>query len=265
MTKSAVNRLCLLIIRIFLVIFGLYMIRIYIPPFVSLRVLNLGNIFGIAAGGGIALFGVLLSRIIDFLKTKAAAGYKKQIKIALSVISALIIAFLTAFFATLGSVVHYSDQTAANQQTVIVLGCQVRGSTPSMSLYQRCEAATEYLKEHPDAVAIASGGKGSDESLSEAQCIYNILTENGIEPDRIIIEDKSTSTNQNIKNSKKIIEKNNLSKEVAVVTNDYHEKRAQIICKKNGLNSYSVPAPSSKWGKPTFYTREVFAIWVQLL
>lgn len=254
----------LLIIRIIIVLFGLYIIRLYIPPLVSLGVLNLGNLFGIGVGGGIALIGVLLPGIIKLIKSKCDAGYKKQIKVFFSVVTALILAFLIAFFATLSTVVSASHQTATNQKTVIVLGCQIRGSVPSMSLVQRCRAAETYLKEHPDAVAIAAGGQGSDENLSEGQCIFNILIENGIESERIFIEDKSTNTDENIANSKKIIEKNNLSKEVAIATNEYHEKRAGMICKKNGLKAYSIPAPSSRLGKPTFFTREVFAIWAQL-
>jgi len=265
MENSATKGLFMIAIRIALVLLGLYIIRLYIPPLISLGVLNLGNIFGMGAGAAIALFGIILPKIISFVKQQIESGHKKPAVAVLSVICALILAFLIAFFATLGSVVAASHQTATNQNTVIVLGCQIRGSVPSMSLNQRCMAAVKYMNENPDAVAIASGGQGSDEDLSEGQCIFNIMTENGIAPDRIFIEDKSTNTDENIAFSKKIIDEKGLSTDVAVATNEYHEKRAIMICKKNGITAYSVPAPSSKWGKPTFFTREVFAIWAQLL
>ena len=253
------------IIRVLIILLGLYIIRLYIPPLISLGVLNFGNAFGMGAGALIALFGILLPRLAEFIKLQLDSEHRKATVAILSVICAIIMAFLIAFFATLGSVVSHSHKTATNQSTVIVLGCQIRGSVPSMSLNQRCLAAVDYMNENPDAIAIASGGQGSDEDLSEGQCIFNIMTENGIAPERIYIEDKSTNTDENIAFSKRIIDENNLSTEVAVATNEYHEKRAQMICKKNGLTAYSIPAPSSKWGKPTFFTREVFAVWAQLL
>ena len=260
-----IRSIIMLIIRILLIIAGLYIIRLYIPPLVSLGVLNAGNLFGIAAGGGIVLLGIFLGTIIKFIRGEIECGHKKQIIVALSVICILAVTFLTAFFATLGSIISHSNYTATDQSTVIVLGCQIRGSNPSGSLKNRCKVAAEYLEEHPDAVCIASGGQGSDEDLSEGQCIYNLLTERGIDGSRIYIEDKSTSTDENIANSVKIIEENGLSKEVAVATSDYHEKRASMICKKNGLTAYSVPARATKWARPTFFTREVFGVWAQLI
>ena len=255
----------MLIIRILLIVAGLYVIRLYIPPLVSLGVINLGNIFGFAAGGALIALGAALNALATFVRGEAECGHKKQIIIALGVIITLGVMFLTAFFGTLASIINHSNYTATDQSTVIVLGCQIRGDVPSGSLINRCKVAAAYLEEHPDAVCIASGGQGSDENLSEGQCIFNLLTERGISPDRIYIEDKSTSTDENIANSIKIIEEHGFSKEVAVATSDYHEKRAEMICKKNGLTAYSVPARATKWSRPTFFTREVFAVWAQLL
>ena len=265
MERKRIKVFPMTILRIIIILLGLYIIRLYIPPLVSLGVINFGNAFGMLAGAAIAAFGIVLPKITEFVKLQIDIGNKKATVAVISIICALAFAFLTAFFATLGSVVASSRQTATNQKTVIVLGCQIRGSVPSMSLNQRCMAAVRYMKENPDAVAIASGGQGSDEDLSEGRCIFNIMTEKGISPERIFIEDRSTNTDENIAFSKKIIDEKGLSPEVAVATNEYHERRAKMICKKNGLTAYSIPAPSSKWGKPTFFTREVFAVWAQLL
>ena len=255
----------MIVIRIVLAVLGLYIIRLYIPPLISLGILNFGNVFGMLAGGVISAVGVFLPKLVSVINIQLNGDHRKATIASLSAICVLIIAFIIVFFATLGAVVSHSKKTAENQTTVIVLGCRIRGSIPSEALIQRCVVAANYLKWHPNAVAVASGGQGKDEDLSEGQCIYNLLTENGIDGERIFIEDKSTSTNENIAFSKVIIQKNNLSKEVAVATSEYHEKRAEMICKKNGLKAYSIPAPSSKWYKPTYFTREVFAIWSQLL
>ncbi|MBR1530845.1 MAG: YdcF family protein [Eubacterium sp.] len=254
----------MLIAQIVITLIGLYIIRIYLPPLVSLGELNLGNLFGYIAGGGIVLFGIFLNAIVNFVKSEINGDHKKQIITIIAVICTLAVMFLTAFFGTLGSIVSASHQTATDQTTVIVLGCRIRGDIPSGSLRARCSAAAKYLEAHPDAVVIASGGQGKDENLSEGQCIHDLLVEKGIDDSRIYIEDKSHSTDENVANSKKIIEENNLSKDVAIATSDYHEKRAGIICKKNGLNAYSIPANSTKWAKPTQFTREVFGVWAQL-
>ena len=253
----------MLVLQILIVLIGLYIIRIYLPPLVSLGELNLGNLFGYIAGGAIVLFGVFLNALITFIRGEIECNHKKQIIIALVVICTVVIAFLAAFFGTLGSIVSASHQTATDQTTVIVLGCRIKGDNPSGSLKARCSAAARYLEENPDAVVIASGGQGKDENLSEGQCIHDLLVEKGIDDSRIFIEDKSHSTDENIANSLKIIEDNNLSKDVAIATSDYHEKRASIICKKNGLTAYSIPANSTKWAKPTQFTREVFGGWAQ--
>ncbi|MBR2100000.1 MAG: YdcF family protein [Eubacterium sp.] len=258
-TKQVVN----LIIRIALIIIGAIIILLYIPPLVSLGVVNAGNLFGFALGGGIIIIGVFLNKIIEFIKHLSDIGKGKLIYSLLAVILCLAIVFFSVFFVTLSNVISHSKYTAKDESVVIVLGCQIRGSVPSMSLVQRANAAANYLEKHPNAVAIASGGQGADEDLSEGQCIYNLMTEKGIDPKRIYIEDKSTNTDENIKFSKEIIDIMGLDYNVAIATNEYHEYRASLICKKYGLISSSVPAPSSPRGKPTFFTREVFGVWQQ--
>ncbi|MBQ3904387.1 MAG: YdcF family protein [Eubacterium sp.] len=257
---DAVKKVIIMIIRILLIIAGLVLIRYYIAPFISLRVINAGNIFGIGVGTVMILTGALWNRLVELIKQlwQNTGG-----KAFVSVFCVLIIGFTSLFFITLGEIISHSHYSATDQKVIIVLGCQIRGDEPSMTLKARCNAAAEYLNEHPDAVAIATGGQGADENLSEGQCIYNLLTEAGIDGSRIYIEDKSTNTDANISNALEIIESNGLSTDVAVATSEYHEYRASLICKKNGLNAFAVPSASTKFAKPTFFTREVFAVWAQ--
>ncbi len=255
-TKKVIN----LILKMLFILIGIAIILLYIPPLVSLGVLNAGNLFGFGVGTGFIAIGLLLNKIVDFIKDKG-----KPAITALIILLAVALVFLITFFATLGNVISHSNYTATNENTVIVLGCQIRGSVPSMTLVQRSDMAVKYLEEHPNAIAIAAGGQGADEDLSEGQCIYNLMTEKGIEGSRIIIEDKSASTDENIANAKRIMDEKKIDPNVAIVTSEYHEYRASLICKKNGLTASSVPAPSSPRGKPTFFTREVFGVWAQWL
>ncbi len=149
-----------------------------------------------------------------------------------------------------------------NLDYVIVLGAQVRGTRITNSLRKRLEAAKEYLDENPDTIAVVSGGKGPGEDLSEAQCMYNYLIENGINPERIIMEDKSTSTEENIEFSMNIIESNfeGESPSIGVVTNNFHIYRAVKICEKKGYEVSGIPAESDRILFVNYMVREFFAI-----
>ncbi len=125
---------------------------------------------------------------------------------------------------------------------VIVLGAQVKGEEPSPTLEQRINRAAEYMKENPDTLLIASGGQGSDEEISEAECIRRTLMEkHGIAGDRILMEDQSTSTAENLRYSMEII--GNADASVGVITNGFHEYRAMMFARKAGFRELSsVPA-----------------------
>lgn len=247
--------------KLVFIILGLVVFTIYFLPLFG-TILNIGNIFGMLLGISFFVFGVFLDRFISL----AQILWRGKIGRAfVSIICIIVIAFFTLFGVTYKSVVDYAKYTATDETTLIVLGCKVDGDRPSLMLKWRCDVAAKYLQQTPDAVAILSGGQGSDENMSEAECMYNLITEQGISADRLFLEDKSTSTEENIANSKKIIDDNNLSPYVAIATSDYHEKRASMIAEKNGLSSSSVPAYGDKFSRATFFTREVFGVWVQYL
>ena len=149
--------------------------------------------------------------------------------------------------------------------TVIVLGCKVNGETPSKMLYDRSLSALEYLNENPEAVCIASGGQGKGEDISEAQAIYNILTQNGISPDRIYLEDKSTTTAENMEYSAEIIAKNGLSSNVAIASDNFHQFRAGIFAEKNGLSAYSVGCMTYLFVSLGYWAREILAVYKAIL
>ena len=88
---------------------------------------------------------------------------------------------------------------------LIVLGAGVNGTEPSLSLYNRLAASENWLREHPNSVAVLSGGQGQNEQISEAECMYRWLVNQGIDASRIFKEEKSTSTEENIVFSKAVI------------------------------------------------------------
>ncbi len=113
---------------------------------------------------------------------------------------------------------------------IVVLGARVnKNGVPSKPLYWRIDAAEEYLHSNPDTVAILSGGKGADEPMSEAQCMFDTLVARGIDESRLLMEDKSTSTNENIRYSLALME---AGASFGVVTNNFHVFRAVRIAEE---------------------------------
>lgn len=240
---------------------GAVIFIIYALPLFA-AILNIGNAFGMGVGIVLILCSVFIDAIIKLVKS---AWENKVLNALVIVICVFAISFVSAFAVTMNSIVSYAKYTASDETTVVVLGCKVRGDTPSAMLYWRSSEAAKYLENNPNSVAILSGGKGDGENISEAECMFNIITDYGISEDRLFVEDKSTSTEENMRFSKEIIDDNNLSTDIAIATSDYHEKRASMIAKKNGLNSSSIPAYGDMYSRPTFYTREVFGVWLQYL
>ena len=148
---------------------------------------------------------------------------------------------------------------------VIILGCKVNGSTPSENLVSRIDRAAEYLKMHPCCIAIATGGKFRDgQEISEAQAIKDGLVNQGVEPERIILEENATTTYENFENCISIIESLNLDNPVVgILSNDYHLFRAGLIAEDSGL--YNTVKIGAKTPNPiASYTREnqvIFEVW----
>lgn len=153
-----------------------------------------------------------------------------------------------------------ADKPPETPQTVIVLGCRVKPDRPSLMLLNRIEAAYGYLSENPDSICIASGGQGNDEPMSEAECIKNELIARGISPERIICEDSSTSTYENLKNSALLLDEMELDRTAVIVTSEYHQLRASIIAKKQGYTVYSVSARTPPLLLPSYWIREWFGV-----
>ncbi len=144
--------------------------------------------------------------------------------------------------------------------TVIVLGAQVLDSGPSLSYKQRLDTAYEYLIEYPEAKCIVTGGQGTNEPMPEGKAGKEYLVEKGIDEERIFEENKSTSTYENLKFSLDIIKENNLSMEILISTQGFHQYRAGLQARDLGYRPFSLVAPTSITLIPSFYAREVLAL-----
>ena len=85
-----------------------------------------------------------------------------------------------------------------NLDYIIVLGAHVDGTRLSMALLERTRRALQYLENNPDTKAVLSGGQGRGEAVSEAKAMYDYLTGHGISRERLILEERSTNTKENL-------------------------------------------------------------------
>lgn len=115
---------------------------------------------------------------------------------------------------------------------IIVLGAKVNGETPSLALACRIDAAYEYLVDNPGTVALLSGGRGPGEDISEAEAMRRELCGRGISPERLILEDRSTSTEENIRFSYDKLPIGGYK--IGIVTNNFHVWRAVRVAEKLG-------------------------------
>ena len=159
-------------------------------------------------------------------------------------------------------------QPDADCPYIVVLGAKVNGTEPSLSLSDRIDAAYDYLTAHPDSIAVLSGGQGSDEDISEAQCMYNYLTARGIPAQRLWLEDKATSTWENLQFSLDIIEANTGVRPtyIGLLSSEYHLFRASLFARDCGVEAIGIPAETSWLSlKLNYFTREVAGVWHYIL
>ena len=177
----------------------------------------------------------------------------------------VIIGCLLFFIAEIPITSNMKKQEKAESDYVIVLGAGVRGTVPSRILNQRITSAYNFLTEHPETKAILSGGQGKGEDISEALCMKNELIKKGIDENRLILEDRSTSTEENFKFSKAILDK--LSPDttkITVISSDTHLYRASIIAKDLGLEPKLYYAYTDyHFLRLSNALREAVAVWVE--
>ena len=170
----------------------------------------------------------------------------------------LVVTILSALIAK-----EFDDVGDDNLDYVIVLGAQLRNNGPSIILKDRLDTAVTYLEAHPGTKCIVSGGQGYNEPTSEAEGMRDYLVEHGIDADRILLEDQSTNTVENIQFSKKILDadSNDSYEHVGILTNNFHVYRAIGIAKKQGLHGVSgIAAPCHPLYIPNNVLREVLGV-----
>lgn len=152
------------------------------------------------------------------------------------------------------------DQTPADY--LLILGAGLRGDQPSLTLVERLDTALECDN---GEIFVVSGGQGWNESIPEADAMARYLEEHGIPKERILREDRSTSTMENLRYSRKLIEADSGQEigdlHVKIISSDFHAFRAKMLAHRAGYSQVtSCGADTPAMVAPSSYIREAFAL-----
>ncbi len=157
---------------------------------------------------------------------------------------------------------------SAQCQYMVVLGAKVRSDGPSVSLWDRIYGARNYMMAHPEVIAIVSGGQGPDEPMTEARAMYNALIALGIDGERIWLEEKATSTWENLTFSLDLIEEKTGARPtgLGVLSSEYHLFRASLFARACDVDFIGIPAQTSRTSQlVNHFLREVAGVWHYIL
>ena len=247
-------------------------IFLFILPVFTGRILNIGNMTGLCVSLCLLLYGIRQDTVHAVIAQGWSRGGICRGAIAAGgiLLTAAAVTVLVLTFMIVRAALTEPDPAA----DAVVLGCEVKGDRPSRMLTGRMDAAIDYLQAHPDVCCVLSGGKGENEEISEAECMYRYMTARGIDPGRLIREDRSVSTRENLQFSLQKLRQAGRAEasggddpaplQIAVVTNEFHACRAHLIAKELGMRAGTVVAPSPWWLLPTFYVRELYGLLYQI-
>lgn len=202
---------------------------------------------------------LVLSLVLDALARRGGAFlWLRRIFLGCVAVGVLMFAVLE------GQVLRAGHSTPTEAEAIIVLGAGVNGTEPSLALKSRLDAAAEYAEAYPDIPLVLSGGQGWGEEITEAECMRRYLVACGIEESRLLPETESTDTEENFRLSKALLEQkgyDTAEMTVAVVSNDFHLCRAEILARREGFTVTGVGAPIP-WLhlEVNYYIREAFAL-----
>ena len=188
-----------------------------------------------------------------------------KLKRILSIV--LIIAVLQ--FIVIEALLIFNSKSDDVQSTdyLVILGAGINGETLSLALYERLLAGLQYLEKYPDVQVVVSGGQGRGEAITEAEAMRRFLVSKGVDESRILLESSSTSTMENFKFSKRVIEQQSGRpvSEITFVTSSFHILRSKMLAGRNGLKANAISCKTPGQVIVQMYIREYFALFKSLL
>lgn len=185
----------------------------------------------------------------------ARSGARKRLTALLALLAMGVLAFAALEIVVYRGAAGQTAQTDGQRTVMVIFGCQVKPDGPSILLRDRLDTALAYWEEHPDIKIVVSGGKGDDEHVSEARCMYDYLTAHGVDGANIIMEDASRNTHQNIQGTMDILlgggtlwDFDSPPDHYVLVSSDFHLTRILMLWARafgRTDNVTTLPAPCS--------------------
>lgn len=170
----------------------------------------------------------------------------------------------TGCFCTVeGFIVSAARGSGEDCDYLLVLGAAVKGKVPGRALAERLQGALDYLNAHPETVCIVSGGQGLGEEITEAQCMRDWLVEHGLPAERVLMEDRATSTWENINFTLALLESRDGQRpqRLGILSSEYHLYRAGLMARDLGIEAVGIPAATHPWpNRIHYYLREFFGV-----
>ncbi|QRP44650.1 YdcF family protein [Amycolatopsis sp. FDAARGOS 1241] len=208
---------------------------------------------------GLAMLGI-------FVVTLAALVFLRESWLLVLAASALLVSAYLAFVFTallLYSVLYSRVNRRARADAVIVLGSGLLGDRVPPLLASRLDRGAQVLRRSPDAVVVVSGGRGSDELTSEAAAMASYLENSGVPRSAVLLEDRATTTDENLRFSVDVLHHHGISGRFLAVTNNYHVFRTAVLARRLGLKLDVIGAKTASYFVPSAFLREFVALLVQ--
>lgn len=179
--------------------------------------------------------------------------------------------FILSFILIEGLIIYHASKTSEEKADVlIILGARLYGRTPSPSLQFRLDEGYAYLRDNPETIAVVSGGMGRGEEITEASAMRDYLIQKGISKERILTEERSFNTYENIDFSIKVLmeklpELDLKALTFGIVSNDYHVFRGTLMAKEKGLTAFGIPAKTPPTTLVKGYLREYLSVLKYLI
>ena len=243
--------------KIILTIIGIICIWYFIKITAFLGYLNVFNLIWIFIG--------ILFIIIAFSKRNLLKLLNKKHKVVKIFCLIFVIIFSLSFIVVEVLIItNAKTNHSEDADYLILLGAGLNKDKPSLTLLRRIETALSYSRNNSTVRIVASGGKSGNEKFSEAEIIAKVLQDNDINYNRIIIENRSRSTYENLKYSGELIE--SFNKKIVIVSSEFHLYRAECIARKLGYNNIGTLASKTPLILiPNYYVREYFVLIKEIL
>jgi uncharacterized SAM-binding protein YcdF (DUF218 family) len=208
----------------------------------------------------IGLFILLVTHAWEWLSAKRGFWWSSLYILTAMIFTAGAVAFALVSGFMISATRNYPPANTT-QMTVVVLGSKVNGNRPSLTLAKRLDVAAEFLLENPNVNCVVTGGQGADEDYPEAVIMKQYLIDKGVSASRIRVEDKSTSTFENLEFALDVILENNYYSNICIVTDNFHQLRASMICDKLSIENHYAVSSKPPFNLAMYYWfREMFGL-----